>query len=277
MGRLGRRFWMVSWCSAKFPPGRLPDQWTILCQVGVPSPLCSGHREWASTTDPELARVPFGANAEPLLAQAATLATGLEAGATVVVIGDDSGWAVCSVAALLPEQVVIAVIDTAGPLGLAGCRRWLAASDAPGNLTAVVSEMRTRVSLLKQPLLSLTWLRFGQAPRRHLPLTTQPETLHALINPEAPIDLNRARIGKRFLSEAETKVLYWASRAVSVAYTAERTGYGAAEVITILAGSMVRASFVCSAWLRRWRGCTCSGVPARRILPLAEQTPRTYR
>ena len=84
----------------------------------------------------------------------------------------------------------------------------------------------------EQLLLSLTWLRFGQAQRSDLPLTTQPETLHALINPDAPIDLNRAQIGERLLSDAETKVLYWASRAVSVAYTAERTGYRTAEVIS---------------------------------------------
>ena len=259
---------VLSQISAGPPPRSVDD----LVQVGVPSPLCSGHREWASTTDPELARVPFGANAEPLLAQVATLATGLEAGATVVVIGDDSGWAVCSVAALLPEQVVIAVIDTAGPLGLAGCRRWLAALDAPGNLTAVVSEMRTQGFTFEAAatVIDVAALRPGAATAP--PVETQPETLHALINPEAPIDLNRARIGKRFLSEAETKVLYWASRAVSVAYTAERTGYGAAEVITILARlhgeGFVRLQRLAPAMARLhvfWS-------TGETILPLAEQT-----
>ena len=82
----------------------------------------------------------------------------------------------------------------------------------------------------------MTWLRFGQASRSAPPVDAEPETLHALISPDAPIDLNRAQIGERLLLDAETKVLYWASRAGSVAYTAERTGYRTAEVINVLAG-----------------------------------------
>jgi hypothetical protein len=62
--------------------------------------------------------VPFGAIADRLLAEAGKSATRLEPGAAVVVIGDDSGWAACSVAALLPDQVVIAVIDQTGPCRL---------------------------------------------------------------------------------------------------------------------------------------------------------------
>ena len=48
---------------------------------------------------------PLAATAEPLLAHVAGLAKGLQTGSAVVVIGDNSGWAACSAAALLPDQV----------------------------------------------------------------------------------------------------------------------------------------------------------------------------
>jgi acyl-coenzyme A synthetase/AMP-(fatty) acid ligase len=216
--------------------GLIPTSAHDLAEVGVPPPLCAGHREWISTTDPELARIPFGTIADPLLAEAGKLAARLEPGAAVVVIGDDSGWAACSVAGLLPDQVVIAVIDKAGPLGLAGCRRWLAASDAPDNLTAVVSSTVTRAIASEAGATVIDVAELGPSAAVVPPVETKPETLHALINPDAPIDLNRAQIGERLLSDAETKVLYWASRAVSVAYAAERTGYRIPEVINILTG-----------------------------------------
>ena len=262
------------WCGgaqsnfAGSPPTSADD----LAQAGLPSLLCSGHREWASITDPELARLPFGAISEWLLAKVATLATGLEAGAAVVVIGDDSGWAACSAAALLPDQVVIAVIDEVGPLGLAGCRRWLSSSDGPGNLTAVVSETGTQGLNLEAAAIVIDVAALRPIAALAPAVATQPETLHALINPDAPIDLNRAQIGERLLSDAETKVLYWASRAVSVAYTAKRAGYSTAEVITILAGlrgeGFIRLQHLPSAMARLhvfWS-------TGEAILPLAEQT-----
>ena len=51
----------LSQTSAGSPPKSADD----LAEIGIPSPLFSGHREWISTTDTELARVPFGAMAEP--------------------------------------------------------------------------------------------------------------------------------------------------------------------------------------------------------------------
>jgi acyl-coenzyme A synthetase/AMP-(fatty) acid ligase len=259
---------VLSQSSAGSPPTSADD----LAQAGIPSPLCSGHREWVSTTDPELARVPFGAIAERIHAQAGTLATGLEAGAAVVVTGDDSGWAACSVAALLPEQVVIAVFDKAGPLGLAGCRRWLASSDGLDNLTAVVSETGTQGFNFEAAAIVIDVAALRPSAALAPPVETRPETLHALINPDAPIDLNRALIGERLLSDAETKVLYWASRAVSVAHTAERTGYGAAEVITILVGlhveGLIRLQRLTPAMARLHVFWSTGEV----ILPLAEQT-----
>jgi acyl-coenzyme A synthetase/AMP-(fatty) acid ligase len=258
----------LSQISAGPPPTSAGD----LVQAGIPSPLCSGHREWASTTDPDLARVPFGAIAEPLLAHVAALATGLQTGAVVVVIGDDSGWAACSAAALLPDQVVIAVFDEAGPLGLAGCRRWLASSDGPGNLTAVVSATGTRGLNLEAAAIVIEVAALRPSAASAPAVAPRPETLHALINPDAAIDLNRGQIGERILSDAETKVLYWASRAVSVTYTAERTGYGTAEVIAILAGlhteGFVRLQQLPPAMARLhvfWS-------TGEAILPLAEQT-----
>ena len=252
--------------------GSAPTSADDLAQVGIPPPLFAGHRQWVSTADPELARVPFGAIADRLLAEAGILATRLEPGAVVVVIGDDGGWAACSVAALLPDQVVIAVIDKAGPLGLAGCRRWLASSDRPGNLTAVVSETGTQAFAFEAAATVIDLASLGPSTAFAPPVEAEPETLHALINPDAPIDLNRAQIGERPLSDAETKVLYWASRAVSVAHTAERTGYGAAEVINILAGlqgeGFVRLQRLPPAMARLhvfWS-------TGEAILPLAEQT-----
>ena len=254
--------------SAGSPP-KSPDG---LAEIGIPSPLFAGHREWISTTDTELARVPFGAMADRLLAEAGTLATRLKPGAAVVVIGDDSGWAVCSVAALLPDQAVIAVIDEAGPLGLAGCRHWLASSDAPGNLTLVVSDKGTRPFASERVAAVIDVAALRPSVTFRPPVDAQPETLHALISPDAPIDLNRAQIGERLLSDAETKVLYWASRAGSVAYTAERTGYRTAEVISVLAGlqneGFVRLQRLPAAMARLhvfWR-------TGEALLPLAEQT-----
>ncbi len=258
----------LSQTSAGSPPTSAAD----LAQAGIPPPLCSGHREWVSTTDPELARLPFDAIAERLLAEAETLATSLEAGAAVVVIGDDSGWAACSVAALLPDQVVIAVIGKAGPLGLPGCRRWLASSDGPGNLTAVVSETGTQGFNFQAAAVVIDVAALSPNAAFAPPVEAWPETLHALINPDAPIDLNRAQIGERLLSDAETKVFYWASRALSVAHTAERTGYGTDEVIAILAGlhgeGFVRLQRLPPAMARLhvfWS-------TGEAILPLAEQT-----
>ena len=252
--------------------GSAPTSADDLAQVGIPPPLFAGHRQWVSTTDPELARVPFGAIADRLLVEAGTLATRLEPGAVVVVIGDDGGWAACSVAALLPDQVVIAVIDKAGPLGLAGCRRWLASSDRPGNLTAVVSETGTQAFASEAAVTVIDVAALKPSTAFAPPVEAKPETLHALINPDTPIDLNRAQIGERLLSDAETKVLYWASRAVSVAHTAERTGYSAAEVINILAGlqgeGFVRLQRLPPAMARLhvfWS-------TGEAILPLAEQT-----
>ena len=255
--------------SAGSPPTSAADD---LAEIGIPPPLFVGHRQWISTSDPELARVPFGALADRLLAEAGTLATRLEPGAAVVVIGDDSGWAACSVATLLPDQVVIAVIDKAGPLALAGCRRWLASSDAPDNLTVVVSDRATQAFASKAAATVIDVAALGPSAVIAPAVEAKPETLHALINPDAPIDLNRAQIGERLLSDAETKVLYWASRAVSVAYTAERTGYSAAEVINILAGlqgeGFVRLQRLPPAMARLhvfWS-------TGEAILPLAEQT-----
>ena len=252
--------------------GPRPTSADDLAEVGIPPPLFAGHREWVSTTDRELARVPFDAIADRLLAEAGKLATRLEPGAAVVVIGDDSGWAACSVAALLPDQVVIAVIDKAGPLGFAGCRRWLASSDVPGNLTAVVSDTRTPAFASEAAATVIDVAALSPSVAFAPPVEARPETLHALINPDAPIDLNRAQIGERLLSDAETKVLYWASRAVSVARTAERTGYGAAEVINILAGlqgeGFVRLQRLAAAMARLHVFWSTGEV----ILSLAEQT-----
>jgi len=258
----------LSQTTAGSPPTSADD----LAEIGIPPPLFAGHREWISTTDPELARVPFGAIADRLLAEARTLATSLEAGAVVVVVGDDSGWAACSVAAVLPDQVVIAVIDKTGPLGLGGCRRWLASSDAPGNLTVVVSDRGTQAFASEAVAAVIDVAALRPSAAFAPPVEAEPDTLHALINPDAPIDLNRAQIGERLLSDAETKVLYWASRAVSVIYTAERTGYGAAEVINILAGlqgeGFVRLQSLPAAMARLhvfWS-------TGEAILPLTEQT-----
>lgn len=254
--------------SAGSPPTSADD----LAQAGIASPLSLGHREWASTTDRELARVPFGAIAEALLAQVATLATGLEARAAVVVTGDDSGWAACSVAALLPDQFVIALIDKAGPLGLTGCRRWLASSDGPGNLTVVMNGTGTPGFNFEAAAIVIDVAALGPSAASAPTVATQPETLHALINPDASIDLNRAQIGERLLSEAETKVLYWAGRAVSVAHTAQRTGYSTAEAIAILAAlhgeGFIRLQQLPAAMARLhvfWS-------TGEAILPLAEQT-----
>jgi acyl-coenzyme A synthetase/AMP-(fatty) acid ligase len=254
--------------SAGSPP-KSPDD---LAEIGIPSPLFAGHRDWISTTDTELARVPFGAIADRLLAEAGTLATRLKPGAAVVVIGDDSGWAACSVAALLPDQAVIAVMDETGPLGLAGCRRWLASSDAPGNLTIVVSDKGTRAFASEAVAAVVDVAALRPSVTFPPPADAQPETLRALINPDAPIDLNRAQIGERLLSDAETKVLYWASRASSVAHTAERTGYRTAAVISLLAGlhneGVVRLQRLPAAMARLhvfWS-------TGEALLPLAEQT-----
>ena len=258
----------LSQTSAGSPPSSADD----LAENGIPPPLFAGHREWISTTDSELARVPFGGIADRLLAEAGKLATRLEPGAAVVVVDDDSGWAACSVAALLPDQVVIAVIDKTGPLGLAGCRRWLASSDAPGNLTVVVSDKGTQAFASEAAATVIDVAALGPSAAFAPPVEAKPETLHALISPDAPIDLNRAQIGERLLSDAETKVLYWASRAVSVAHTAERTGYRVAEVINILAGlqgeGFVRLQSLPPAMARLhvfWS-------TGEALLPLAEQT-----
>lgn len=252
--------------------GPSPTSADDFVEVGTTSPLFAGHREWLSTTDLELARMPFCAIGCGLLAEAEKLATRLEPGAVVVVVGDDSGWATCSVAAQLSDQLVIGVIDKAGPLGVAGCRRWLGASDVPGNLTVLVSDRGTPAFApdAVATIIDVAALRPSAAVAP--PFETKAEIFHALINPDAPIDLNRARIGERLLSDAETKVLYWAGRAVSVAHTAERTGYGAAEVINILTGlqseGFVRLQRLPSAMARLhvfWR-------TGEFILPLAEQT-----
>jgi hypothetical protein len=182
----------------------------------VPRPLFLGHRDWDEAGDRELARVPFGSAADRLLAAAQRLTKDLEPGVTVVVTGDDSGWAACSLAALMPDRPVVCALAARGPLGRAGARRWLAASDAPGNLTVVTADAGDKAGARETAGAVIDWaaLEPGAAPAAR---ADDPSLLFALVNPDAPIDLDRAQVGERLLSDMEVKVLYWASRAASLA------------------------------------------------------------
>ena len=213
----------------------LPDE-------APPRPFHAGHRDWQRARDRSLARVPFLAAADRVRSEAALLARhGPE---TVVVEGDDSGWAAALLAALLPDRAVVAHVAAGGPLGVAGCRLWLGAPDAPANLTMVVGDAVAAprlagdrgAALIDMAAIAPHGDSTGPATAAlGPPRDDDPAALHALINPDAPVDLNRACIGARVLSDDETRVLYWAGRAASAARTAERLGLPADRVIAILA------------------------------------------
>lgn len=197
-------------------------------------PLFCGHRGWDAAADPAFARVPFTSWADRLLLEAQVLSFDLKPGAPVIVIGDESGWAACLVSAILPQAKVVARIDADGPLGRGGARQWLEASDAPADLTVVVVGDEDTTAIGRGATV-IDCTKFGPGKTQAPSVGADPTTLHALIDPDAPIDLNRAQIGTRLLSDSEVKVLYWATRAASVARMAERMGCGAAKVIETLA------------------------------------------
>ena len=205
--------------------------------------MFAGHRDWHPSRDPAVARIPFGPAADRLLAGAGLLSRTLSPGATVALSGEDSGWAAASLAALLPGRKVVALIAGDGPLGAAGCQRWLAASDAPANLTLITTGADAWAKACGAADARLDFTALAPAGPVAPPLDADPESLHALIDPAAPIDLHRARTGEPLLSDAETKALYWAGRAASVARTAARMGLASAEVAALLAG-LAREGFV---------------------------------
>jgi len=256
-------------CSLKYGPAPTPDS----AGNAPPRPLFSGHRDRDAAGDRDLARVPFADVADRVLCAAHELGERLERGGRVLVTGDDSAWAACTLAAYLPDQTILALIDTDGPLGLAGARHWLEASDAPGNLSVVVEGSGDEPCRddADTTIIDVTALAPGE--------TAGPDTdaahaasLHALANPDAPVELNRARIGTRLLSDMEVKVLYWASRAASVARTAQRIGCHTGEVIDSLA-QLHREGFVrlqrLPAAMARLHVFWMTG---QVLLPLAEQT-----
>jgi fatty-acyl-CoA synthase/benzoate-CoA ligase/fatty acid CoA ligase FadD22 len=217
--------------------GELPDD-------APARPFHAGHRDWQGAADRSLARIPFLAAADRLRGEAALLARRHAPETVVLIAGDDSGWAAALLAALLPDRAVVAHVAAGGALGVAGCRLWLSAADAPANLTMVVGgdaaaspvAADAGVDLIDMAAIALDGDSAGAATvALGPPRDEDPSALHALIDPDAPVDLNRARIGGRILSDDETRVLYWAGRAASAARTAERLGLPADRVVAILA------------------------------------------
>ena len=251
--------------------GPAPACASDLAEQGIARPLFCGHRDWDAASDPALARVPFSAPAGRLAAAAQAASAGLRAGGALVVTGDESGWAAMAVAALLPDRQIIGVFDADGALGLAGCRRWLSASDGAANLTAVVTAGQALpLAAGGVAIIDLAAL----APDGAADPAPEGEArhLHVLVDPTAPVDLNRARIGERLLSEDETKVLYWAGRAASVWRTAERMGRDAAQILAVIAPlraeGHVRVERLPAAATR----LNVFWATGETLLPLAEQT-----
>ena len=199
------------------------------------APFFAGHRGWCPAGERAAARGPFGAAVDRFLTEAEALGRTLAPGARVTVTGDASGWAAAAAAAALPAQQVTGAIRADGPLGRLGCDHWFAGPDTPANLAFATDAGSARAAAAVADA-TINFGAAGPGPAQRATAPADPAHLHTLIDPDRPVDLHRARVGERLLSDGETKVLYWASRAASVARTAERMDRPVQEIARLLAG-----------------------------------------